>query len=198
MFAGYQAVGTPGRCILDGAESVKLFGEEIEVKAEITKLQGVSGHADDNGLMEWISAMTEKPQMVFVTHGDDKVTEFFRDRLINERGLKAYAPFSGTIFNLATGEFEYEAEPVPVEKEEREALAQVREDGGAVVRKKGSDRGAAVNVTSKNKKAAAIYTRLVQAGNRLLLAIRHNEGGANKDLKRMTEEINRLIERWDR
>ncbi len=198
MFAGYQAMGTPGRCILDGAESVKLFGEEIEVKAEITKLQGVSGHADDNGLMAWIGAMQEKPQMVFVTHGEDKVTEFFRDRLKNELGLNAYAPFSGTVFNLATGEFEVEAEPVPVEKEDREALAQAREDGGAVVRKKGSDRGAAVNVTSKNKKAAAIYTRLVQAGNHLLLVIRHNEGGANKDLKRMTEEINRLSERWDR
>lgn len=198
MFAGYQAVGTPGRSILDGAESVKLFGEDIEVRAEITKLQGVSGHADDKGLMEWISSLQEKPQMVFVCHGEDKVTEFFRDRLINELGFSAYAPYSGTIFNLATGEFELEAEPEPIEKEDREALTQSREDGGAVVRKKGTDRGAAMHVTSKNKKAAAIYTRLVQAGNRLNLVIRHNEGGANKDLKHMADEINRLCEKWDR
>ncbi len=198
MFAGYQAVGTPGRSILDGAESVKLFGEDIEVRAEITKLQGVSGHADDKGLMEWISSLQEKPQMVFVCHGEDKVTEFFRDRLINELGFSAYAPYSGTIFNLATGEFELEAEPELIEKEDREALTQSREDGGAVVRKKGTDRGAAMHVTSKNKKAAAIYTRLVQAGNRLNLVIRHNEGGANKDLKHMADEINRLCEKWDR
>ena len=51
---------------------------------------------------------------------------------------------------------------------------------------------------SKDKKAAAIYTRLVAAGNRLMSVIRHNEGGANKDLKRFTEEINRLCDKWDR
>ena len=53
-------------------------------------------------------------------------------------------------------------------------------------------------VSSKNKKAAGIYTRLVEAGNRLLAVIRHNEGGANKDLVRLTEEINRLCDKWDR
>ena len=120
LFVGYQAVGTPGRAILDGAESVKLFGEEIEVRAEICQLPGISGHADNVGLMEWIGAFEKKPDQVFVTHGEDKVTELFRDRLINELGLKAYAPFSGTVFDLAAGAFEVEAEPVPIEKEDRE------------------------------------------------------------------------------
>ena len=197
LFVGYQAVGTPGRSILEGAESVKLFGEEIEVRAEICQLPGVSGHADNIGLMEWISALRRKPDMVFVTHGEDKVTELFRDRLKEELGFNAYAPFSGTVFDLASGTFEVEAEPVPIEKEDREAIAIQKQDVGAVVRKKGSDRGAATRV-SKDKKAAAIYTRLVAAGNRLMAVIRHNEGGANKDLKKMTEEINRLSDRWDR
>lgn len=198
LFVGYQAIGTPGRSILDGASSVKLFGEEIEVRASICQLPGVSGHADCNGLMEWIGAFEKKPDMVFVTHGEDKVTEFFRDRLIRELKLNAYAPFSGTVFDLTLGTFEVEAEPVLIEKEVREGIAAAKQDGGAVVRKKGTDRGAAAKVTSRNKKAAAIYTRLVAAGNRLMSVIRHNQDGANKDLIRMTEEINRLCDKWDR
>ena len=200
LFVGYQAVATPGRAILDGAESIKLFGEEIEVRAEICQLQGISGHADNIGLMEWISTTAEKqkPDMVFVTHGEDKVTEIFRDRLIHELGLKAYAPFSGTVFDLAAGTFEVEAEPVPIEKEVREVIAEAKQDGGGVVRKKGSDRSSVGPVSYKNKKAAAIYSRLVAAGNRLMSVIRHNEGGANKDLSRMAEEVNRLCDKWDR
>ena len=197
LFVGYQAFGTPGRAILDGAESVRLFGEEIEVRATICQLPGVSGHADNVGLMEWIGAFEKKPDQVFVTHGEDKVTELFRDRLVNELGLKAYAPFSGTVYDLAAGAFEVEAEPIPIEKEDREAIRIARQDGGAVVRKKGSDRGAQ-GAIPKNKKAARIYGRLVAAGNRLMSAIRHNEGGTNKDLSRMTEEINRLCDKWDR
>ncbi len=198
LFVGYQAIGTPGRSILDGTDSVKLFGEEIEVRAEICQLPGVSGHADNNGLMAWIKAIENKPDMVFVTHGEDKVTEIFRDRIRDELGFNAYAPFSGTVFDLAAGTFEVEAEPVEIKKEDREILLQSKEDGGGQVRRKGSDRGAATTVTSKNKKAASIYTRLVAAGNRLLTVIRHNEGGANKDLNRFTEEINRLSDKWDR
>ena len=149
--------------------------------------------------MEWISAFDEKkPDMVFVTHGEDKVTELFRDRLINELGLNAYAPFSGTVYDLASGTFEVEAEAIPIEKEIREGIAEAKKDGGAAVRRKGTDRGAAGPVSSKNKKAAAIYTRLVAAGNRLMTVIKHNQGGTNKDLNRFAEEINRLCDKWDR
>lgn len=198
LFVGYQAVGTPGRSILDGAESVKLFGEEIEVRAEICQLQGVSGHADDKGLIAWISAMEDKPKKVFVTHGEDKVTEFFRDRLINELGLDAYAPFSGTRFDLATGTFEVEAQPVPIRKEEALAIQASRQDGGSQVQraKKGAD--GLRRVSSKNKKSANAYAKLVAAGNRLLAVIAHNDGGANKDIGKLTEEINRLCDKWDR
>ena len=198
LFVGYQAVGTPGRSILDGAESVKLFGEEIEVRAEICQLPGVSGHADDEGLMAWIKAMEEKPKMVFVTHGEDKVTEFFRDRLINELGLNAYAPFSGTRFDLASGTFEVEAEPVPVEKEEVQARQAIRQDGGSQVRPVVKGEDGLKRISSKNKKAIHAYARLTAAGERLLAVIRHNEGGANKDINKLTEEILRLCDKWDR
>lgn len=198
LFVGYQAVGTPGRSILDGAESVKLFGEEIEVRAEICQLPGVSGHADDEGLMAWIKAMEEKPKMVFVTHGEDKVTEFFRDRLINELGLNAYAPFSGTRFDLASGTFEVEAEPVPIEKEEAQARQAVRQDGGSQVRPVVKGEDGLKRISSKNKKAIHAYARLTAAGERLLAVIRHNEGGANKDINKLTEEILRLCDKWDR
>ena len=198
LFVGYQAVGTPGRAIVDGADSVKLFGEEIEVRAEICQLPGVSGHADDVGLMAWIKAMEERPKMVFVTHGEDKVTEFFLDRLINELGLNAYAPFSGTRFDLASGTFEVEAEPVPIEKDEAQARQAVRQDGGAQVRPVVKGEDGLKRISSKNKKAIHAYARLTAAGERLLSVIRHNEGGANKDINKLTEEILRLCDKWDR
>ena len=60
VFAGYQAVGTLGRNLLDGAKDVKLFGEEIHVSARICRIDGISGHADREGLLRWISSFTEK------------------------------------------------------------------------------------------------------------------------------------------
>ena len=121
LFVGYQSVGTLGRAIVEGAEEVKLFGETIEVRAEILTLNGLSGHADKNGLIEWISAFKKKPDRVFVVHGDDATATAFTECLKIEHGQKAYAPYSGTIVNLADGSFEYEAVPVPVEKKTKPA-----------------------------------------------------------------------------
>jgi len=64
LFAGYQAAGTLGRIIYDGAKAVKIFGETIEVHAEITLLDGISGHADRDGLLDWIGGFDKKPAMV--------------------------------------------------------------------------------------------------------------------------------------
>lgn len=61
LFVGYQAVGTLGRSLLEGAKSVKLFGEEIAVNAHIENLKGVSGHADQKGLINWMESMMKKP-----------------------------------------------------------------------------------------------------------------------------------------
>ena len=172
LFVGYQAVGTLGRSLLEGADHVKLFGEEIEVKAEICRLPGVSGHADNKGLMRWIMALKDKPGMVFVTHGDDLVCELFKNRLVNELGLNATAPYSGAIFDLARGKYVLETKPIPVKKEEK--------------------------ATAPAARASGIFAKLLEAGQRLMGVIRKNEGGANKDLKKFTDEINKLCDKWER
>lgn len=121
LFVGYQAVGTLGRAIVEGAQEVKLFGEPIQVRAEIRKLSGLSGHADKNGLIDWITAFEEKPRRVFVVHGEDSVCTSFAECLMVEHGIKAYAPYSGTVFNLASSKLEYEAEPRLLKKKEKVA-----------------------------------------------------------------------------
>ncbi|MDE7270411.1 MAG: MBL fold metallo-hydrolase [Acetatifactor sp.] len=121
LFVGYQAVGTLGRSIVEGAKEVKLFGESIQVRAHIKKLVGMSGHADKNGLLEWIDAFEEKPKKVFVVHGEDSVCMSFAECLKIEHGQRAYAPYSGTEFDLLGNQFLYEAEPVPVKKKAKPA-----------------------------------------------------------------------------
>ncbi|MCR4850822.1 MAG: MBL fold metallo-hydrolase [Lachnospiraceae bacterium] len=167
LFVGYQAEGTLGRLIVDGIDEVKLFGEPIKVEAKITTLAGLSGHADKNGLIEWITAFEEKPRKVFVIHGEDSVCKNFVETLQVEYGIKAYAPYSGTVFNLLSNKLEYEAEPIPVKK----AL--------------------------KAKAASDVFSRLLAAGQRLLAVIHKNEGGANKDLAKFADQINSLCDKWE-
>ena len=119
LFVGYQANGTLGRAIVEGAEEVKLFGETIEIRAQIRKLIGLSGHADKAGLIEWLEGFKEKPKRVFVVHGEDSVCKSFVECLKVEHGQKAYAPYSGTCFNMISNKLEYEAEPIVVVKKKR-------------------------------------------------------------------------------
>ena len=65
LVVGYQAVGTLGRIITEGATEVKLFGEEIQVNAHIEQLDGISGHADKNMLLDWLKGFEKKPRTVF-------------------------------------------------------------------------------------------------------------------------------------
>lgn len=119
LFVGYQANGTLGRAIIEGAEEVKLFGETIEIRAQIKKMRGLSGHADKAGLIEWAEGFTEKPKRIFVVHGEDSVCTSFAECLKMEHGFKAYAPYSGTSFNLLSNKLEYEAQPIPIVKRRR-------------------------------------------------------------------------------
>jgi metallo-beta-lactamase family protein len=167
LFVGYQATGTVGRKILDGEDEVKLFGDYIEVSAEIESLEGLSGHADKEGLLNWINGFREKPDKVFVVHGDEGAADSFTACLNNEYGYSAYAPYSGTVYDLIANEIEYEARPIPIQKKKK--------------------------FVSEN-----IFTKLKIAGDRLRKVIKHNEGGANADLKKFTEEINDLCDKWDR
>lgn len=121
LFVGYQAVGTLGRSIVEGAKEVKLFGESIQVRAQILQMRGLSGHADKEGLIKWVKGFEEKPRKVFVVHGEDSVCTSFAECLKIEHGLRACAPYSGSVFNLASGRFEYEAEPVYLRKRAKAA-----------------------------------------------------------------------------
>lgn len=116
LFVGYQAVGTLGRAIVEGTEEVKLFGEPIQIRARIEKLAGMSGHADKNGLIKWVEAFKEKPKKVFVVHGEDSVCKLFTECLKIEHGIDAYAPYSGTRYDLISQDFIYEADPVVLKK----------------------------------------------------------------------------------
>ena len=169
LFAGYQAVGTLGRSIVEGREEVKLFGESIEVKAHIEKIEGISGHADQTGLLEWVGSFMERPKHVFVVHGDDEVCDTFAATVKEKFGMEADAPFSGTSYDLKEGCFITVTEGIPIKREAEPA-----------------------------KKAAGVFGRLVAAGERLRRVILNNEGGANKDLARFADQINSLCDKWDR
>lgn len=169
LFVGYQAVGTLGRFLLDGAKTVTLFGEEIQVEAEIRKLDGVSGHADKTGLLQWVNSFEKKPEKVFVVHGEDKVCDNFVSCLREECGYDADAPYSGSVYDFLAGCW--------VKSEAGVRIAQKKEG---------------------NRRTKDVFMRLVAAGQRLMAVIKHNEGGANKDLAKFADQINNLCEKWDR
>ena len=172
LFVGYQAAGTLGRHLLSGAEDAKILGEDVHVNAKICQLPGVSGHADNEGLMRWAGNFKVRPEQVFVTHGEDKVTELFAARLRNELGYPADAPFSGTVYDLAHGVYLERTRGIPYEKK--------------------------VTSTSIRGTGNSVFDRLLAAGQRLLAVIQRNKGGANKDLSKFADQINSLCDKWDR
>lgn len=87
VFVGYQAEGTLGRKIVEGADTVNLFGEEIAVKAEIVNLEGFSGHADRDGLLEWLGAFKTNPT-VFLVHGEIDAKHAFAEHAYEKLGIK--------------------------------------------------------------------------------------------------------------
>jgi metallo-beta-lactamase family protein len=84
LFIGYQAEGTPGRILLDGAKEIRLLGQIHPVRAHIEKIDGFSAHADRDGLLAWLSDIRVPPRCVFVTHGEEKAALSFA-KLLNER-----------------------------------------------------------------------------------------------------------------
>ena len=168
LFVGYQAEGSLGRKLQEGARSVKLFGEEIAVNAEIAMLHGTSGHADKEGLLNWLAGFREKPRMVFVNHGDDGSCEAFRTTL-EAMGYHAEAPYSGTEFDLLTGKMTAYTEGVKIDR------AQAF---------KGSQR------------ARQVYGELLAAAEELLALVRKRRGNTNKDNAKLTAQIRALIEKW--
>lgn len=169
-FVGYQAVGTLGRKLIEGAQSVKLFGENIEVNATIKSLKGISGHADMNGLLDWLSGFQMPLEHVFVVHGEDAVTDEFARTVTERFGCPAMAPYSGGCVDLATGEIISAGVPLP--------------------------KKAAEKPSSLRKQNA--FQRVVAAAKRLLEVVYKNEGLANKELAKFETQIHNLADKWDR
>jgi len=168
VFVGYQAEGSLGRRLLEGAKTVKLFGEEILVRASITRVEGLSSHADQAGLLQWIEGFENKPRQVFVVHGDKDVTVAYAD-LLKSRGFSAHAPDYEEVYDLLAGRLLAPGIPPAV----KESLP-------------------------SSPAGSPAYRRLEEAGQRLLTVIRRNKGGANKDLGKFADQILSLIKKWDR
>ncbi len=99
IFVGYQAEGTLGRFIRDGAKIVKIFGEPIAVNAHIYNLEGLSGHADRNGLFNWVEGFMEKPKEILLVHGDKQEQESFQ-KLLDSKGYSSRIVESGEEFYI--------------------------------------------------------------------------------------------------
>ena len=101
LFVGYQAPGTLGYNIVNGAKKVKIFGEEIAVNARIEYIEGYSGHADQEGLMNFIySFRTQKPKHVFLIHGEEDSQNVLSEKIKNEIGLPVTIPNYGEEYEL--------------------------------------------------------------------------------------------------
>ena len=167
LFVGYQAEGSLGRRLQNGAKSIKLFGEEISVRAEISTLQGTSGHADRDGLLHWLQGFREKPTKVFVNHGDDQACTAFRQLLVS-LGYDAEAPFSGTEYNLLTGKMTVYTDAKPISREQHQS----------------------------NARARAVYGDLLAAAEALLELVKGRKGRTNKDNAKLASQIRELIRKW--
>jgi len=99
VFVGYQAEGTLGKSIVGGAKIVKIFGEPIAIKAHIYNLEGLSGHADRNGLFNWIEGLMEKPKEILLVHGDQEAQESFK-QLLDSKGYNSRIVESGEEFYI--------------------------------------------------------------------------------------------------
>lgn len=102
LFVGYQAEGTLGRRLLDGAKVVKIFGEEIDVQAQIHSISGFSAHADQQGLLEWLQGFSCKPRGIFVVHGEKGARAEFAAIINRKIDTEVLLPSWGEDFTLDT------------------------------------------------------------------------------------------------
>ena len=100
LFVGYQAPGTLGRSIVDGAKKVKIFGEEFSVKARIEYIEGYSGHADQEWLMNFVYSFYNKPKHIFLVHGEEESQEVLRNKILENTGIGVTIPEYGETYQL--------------------------------------------------------------------------------------------------
>ena len=171
LFIGYQGYETVGAKLLEGAESVKLFGEEIQVRAEIRSLSSFSSHADEKMLLNWLRNCPPAIRL-FVNHGEDKVTEWFADEASKMLRKPAAAPYSGEVWDLISGNLVHQAKVVPVIKK-------------------------AAQPGSGSVKHSTEYIELVRTEKQLAEIVKNSQGVSNKELRKLTAEINRIINKYN-
>ena len=167
VFVGYQGEGTLGRRLLEGAKSVKLFGEEIAVRARILNFPGLSSHADRDHLLDWIGHFSPKPDQVFVVHGDSEITDLFANDL-NERGIPAHAPLYEEVYDLLGNRM----------------LAK-----GVVLESKRTTGGASA--------PSAAFLRLQDVSKDLADLISRSRGRSNKDLSKLADQLRQIMDNWE-
>ena len=169
VFAGYQAEGTLGRSLQDGIERVKLFGEEIAVRAHIETMRDMSSHADKNGLISWASSFGDLNGRgrIFLVHGDDEAMKSLSDKLRETTGNKVDCPYSGSVFDLTANEWITVAEPVLFRKE---TAVHIRND--------------------------ALTGDLFDAMTELKAIVERTAEGANADKKKLAEAIRKLAAKY--
>ena len=203
LFVGYQSVGTLGRALVDGADEVKLFDEKIHVAAQILQLPGISGHADQDGLIHWLQGFEEKPCHVFVNHGDDESCKVFRDLISLKYGYEATAPYSGAVYDLAQGRYEYEAQGVRIARREQDDKEGVghKQTSREIQSAKNIQRDPQLEVAQakgSDKKSSAIYDRLQKSIDQLAEVAKKNRNRSDKDLKKFLTQVENLCKQWRR
>lgn len=186
LFVGYQSPGTVGAKLLDGEKSVKLFGEEIQVKAEIKRIEAFSSHADRVMLLDWLRS-APPVRHLFVNHGENTVTEKFAEEASEALGVQAYAPYSGDVWDLIDDRLTHKAEIVPVISKKAHSGASVPGD---------TSESGGYRRTAATEGAEAVFRDLNNASARLKDLVEQKQGHSNKELKRMTEEIEALLRKY--
>ena len=100
LFVGYQANGTLGRIILDGIPEVRIHGSMHKVRARITKINGLSAHADRTGLLHWLGHLKEKPKKVFLCHGEEQAALSLAERVKTDLDFDVEVPLYDHTFDL--------------------------------------------------------------------------------------------------
>lgn len=107
LFVGYQAPGTLGRKIVEGAKEVTIFGEEIAVNAKVEYIEGYSGHADQEWLLNFVYSFRTKPKHIFLVHGEPDGQLVLRDKIIETTGIPVTIPEYGEIYSIGNEKIKY-------------------------------------------------------------------------------------------
>lgn len=130
LFVGYQAIGSTGRRILDGVNPIKILGEEIQVKAQIKELQGLSAHADKEMILDWVGSIKEKPKKIFLVHGEPDSTENLKYEIEKKFQIPTEVAYRGEvveIYDLKDTTYEERKSTFDLTKSLNDSVSEVRE-----------------------------------------------------------------------